>query len=122
MSDVAETPVGSNTACEIKEVFATIVLDKSPRNKVFKDHLDSISQIIDSKEHLQRNIENFNFGNISTWELVDYKFKHQIQILLKVKTGTLSESARSYLWRHLGTSTWTLQDGTEVTLVRIHQR
>ena len=62
MSDVAETPVGSNTACEIKEVFATIVLDKSPRNKVFKDHLDLISQIIDSKEHLQRNIENFNFG------------------------------------------------------------
>ena len=122
MSYVAEPPVGSNTACEIKEVFATVVLDNSPCNKVFKDHLDSISQIIDSKEHLQRNIENFHFGNISTWELGDYKFKHQIQVLLKVKTGALWESARSYLWRHLGTSTWTLHDGTEVTLVRIHQR
>jgi len=123
VNDVTEvSDSGKETMSEVVEVFATANLDNSTRDRVFKDQIDSISQIIDYKEHLRRNIEGFKFGNISTWELSDKKFKHQIQVSLKVKTGQLWESARSYLWRHLGSSTWTLQDGTEFSLTRIHQR
>ena len=63
---------------------------------------NSLSDIIDSKEHLQRNIEDFKFGNISNWEAGNQKYAHQMQVILKVKTGQLWESARGYLWRHLG--------------------
>jgi hypothetical protein len=72
--------------------------------------------------HLKRNIETFTFGNISNWDLGNGRHKHQIQVILQVKIAQLWESARSYLWRHLGTSTWTLKDGTEASLIRIHQR
>ena len=112
-----------NVASEtVVVVYATAVLENCPDGKVTRNHLDSLSNIIDSKDHLQRNIEDFKFGNISTWEYGVNKFKHQIGVILDVKTAQLWESARGYLFEHLGTSTWTLNDGTEVNLIRIHQR
>ena len=96
--------------------------DKIPRDQVTNKNIEAISQIIDSKEHLQCNIEDFRFENISSWELGNRKYKHQIAVLLKVKTAQLWESPISYFWRHLGSSTWTLQDGTEASLIRIHQK
>jgi hypothetical protein len=58
-------------------VYATAMLENSPYNQVTKTNIESISQIIDSKEHLQRNIENFRFGNISSWGLSNGKYNHQ---------------------------------------------
>ena len=103
-------------------VYATAVLENSIHDRVTKSQMDTLSKIIDSKDHLQRNILDFKFSNISTWEMGNRKFKHQIQVVLEVNTVQLWENARSYLWRHLGTSSWSLQDGTEISLVRIHQK
>ena len=103
-------------------VYATAVLENCPYSKVNSNHIDSLSNIIDSKDQLQSTIEDFKFGNITTWEYGINKFKHQIGVILDVKTAQLWESARGYLFKHLGTSTWTLNDGTEVNLIRIHQR
>ena len=103
-------------------MLSTAVLRNSPHDQVTNKNIEAISQIIDSKEHLQCNIEDFRFENISSWELGNRKYKHQIALLLKVKTAQLWESPRSYLWRQLGSSTWTLQDGTEASLIRIHQK
>ena len=102
-------------------VYATAVLVNSPDNHVTKNYIDKI-KIIDSKDHLQRNIEDFKFGNISTWGFGSQNYKHQIQVIIQVKTAYLWESPKGYLWRHLGTSSWTLQDGTDVSLFRIHQK
>ena len=104
-------------------IYATVVLDSCQQNQVTWKNFDSVSQIIDSKEHLRQNIEHFEFGNMSSSDIDNRQFKHQIQAVLKVKTYQLWESPRSYLWRHLGkNSTWTLEDGTEVSIIRIHQR
>ena len=70
-------------------VYATAVLENSPHVQVSKKNIASHSKIIDSKEHLQCNIEDFRFGNISTWELGNRKYKHQKQVPLKVKTAQL---------------------------------
>ena len=89
-------------------VNAIAVLDNCPNNLVTRNNLDSLSQIIDNKDHLQRNNEIFKFGNISNWEFGNGRYKHKIQVIIQVKTAQLWESARSYLWKHLGTSTWIL--------------
>ena len=112
----------ANRSIETVIVYATAVLENSPDSQVTRSHIDSLSKIIDCKEHLQRNIEDFKFGKLSSWELGNKMFDHQIQVTLKVKTTQLWESPRGYLWRHLGTSTWTLQDGTSVSLIKIHQK
>ena len=103
-------------------VHATVLLENSPQFQVTQSYLNLISQLIDSKEHLQRNIKTFRFGNITNLECGNNVYKHQVQVILEVKSSQLWESARSYLFRHLGTNRWTLQDGTEVSMVRIHQR
>ena len=119
--NVKESPPRKGES-ETAIVYETVVLDDCPHNQVMRNHIDTISKIIDCKEHLQTNIEDFKFGNISSWDLSNQKFKHQIQIILKVKTVQLWKSPRGYLWRHLGSSNWTLHDGTAVSLVSIHQK
>ena len=57
-------------------MLSTAVLKNSPHDQVTNKNIESISQIIDSKEHLQHNIEDFRFGNISSWELKNRKYKH----------------------------------------------
>ena len=46
--------------------------------------------------------------------------KAQLPVVLHVKTSRLWQSPRSYIWKHLGNSAWTIQDGVKVTLYRIH--
>jgi hypothetical protein len=121
-SNITKNEISNPPQDLLSVVYATAVLDNSPHGQVTNKNIESISQIIDSKEHLQRNIEDFRFGNISSWELGNRKYMHQIQVILKVKTAQLWEGPRSYLWRHLGSSTWTLHDGTEASLIRIHQK
>ena len=48
-------------------VFATTVLGNSIHDQVTRSQMDSLSKIIDSKDHLQRNIIDFKFSNISTY-------------------------------------------------------
>ena len=48
--------------------------------------MNFLSDIIDSKEHLQRNIKDFKFGNMSTCKAENQKFDHQMQVIFKVKT------------------------------------
>lgn len=103
-------------------VYGTVDLESSPYNQVTRSQIDSVSKIIDCKEHLQRNISDFEFGKISSWNSGHQRYKHQIQLIIQVKTAQLWESPRSYLWRHLGTSVWTLEDGTQVSISRIHQK
>ena len=82
----------------------TAVFKNSPFSQLTRNNMNSLSDIIYSKEHLQRNIEDFKFGNVSTWKAENQKFDHQMQVIIKVKTVQLWESARGYLWKYLGTS------------------
>jgi hypothetical protein len=117
-----EKKVDDKPKTAVAVVYATVVLANSIYDQVTKSQIDSLSKIIDSKDHLQRNILDFKFSNISTWEMGNRKFKRQIQVVLEVNTLHVWENARSYLWRHLWASSWSLQDGTEISLVRIHQK
>ena len=100
---VHDSDSGKEDNIEPALVYAPAVLENSPFHQVTRNQMDSLNKIIDSKEHLQRNILDFNFGSISSWEMGNQKFEQQIQIILKIKTAKLWENARSYFWKHLWT-------------------
>jgi hypothetical protein len=62
-------------------VYATAVFKSSPFSQITQHYFNYLSDIIDSKEHLQKNIEDFKFGNISSWEAGNQKYDHQIQVI-----------------------------------------
>ena len=101
-------------------VHATIVLNESPHAQVCKTDLKSIAEIIDNKEHMRRNIIQVQFGKMQNTEDQNKLYRHEIQTILKVKISQLWENARTYLWKHLGTSSWSIGNGTKVSFTRIH--
>ena len=81
--------IGATTLREASTavVYATTAAFKnSPFSQLTRNNMNSLSDIIDSKEHLHRNIEDFKFGNVSTWKAENQKFDHQMQVIFKVKT------------------------------------
>ena len=54
----------STVATESVDQHKLKVSDVTKKKQIFKEHIDSIIQIIDCKEHLQRNIEHFKFGTL----------------------------------------------------------
>ena len=102
-------------------IHATAVIDDSPNAAFTNDDINSLGKIIGSKDHLVNNDANFNYSYLSTKELRT-KFKHTVGLVIHVKTCNLWEGARSYIWKHLGQDTWTLRNGSEVNIVKIHQK
>ena len=112
-----------NAADDTVLVHATASLRNAPFNRVEDDILGSISEIIHCKDHLRRNIQKVQFADIRNRPMRDRnRFMHEVDILINVNKSNLWEPARSYLWKNLGSSSWTLHDGTEVSLIRIHQK
>ena len=71
-------------------------------------------------DHLRKNVKNIEIGECRTFKgSSGNSFDHDIWIKLKVDSSQLWESARSYIWKHLGQE-WKLGDGTSVTANRIH--
>ena len=105
-------------------VYATAALKYCPHSIVDEVTLDAISKIFSSKEHLRNNISSFQFGNIRNRPMYRgaIQYMHEVEFSLKVMKNKLWEPARSYVWKNLGTSCWTLHDGTEVTFNKIHQK
>ena len=102
-------------------VHAIAVLDDSPNDTLTDEEFRSLTKILRNKDHLINNIANIEYSHLSTKELRG-KFKHTVGLVIFVKTCNLWEGARNYLWKHIGRDTWTLRNGTEINIVRIHQK
>ena len=103
-------------------ILHVVILDDSPLSQVNNGMVNSVVHLIDSKDHLRRNINDIKYGAIKDYRESNLKFRHEIQFILHVKTASLWETPRAYLWKHLGTSTWTLNDGTRISFVKIHRK
>ena len=69
---------------------------------------------------MRRNMIQVQFGKMQNTEDQNNLYRHEIQTIFKVKTSQLWENARTYLWKHLGTSSWSIGSGTKVSFTRIH--
>jgi len=102
-------------------IHATAVIDDSPNAALTEEEFSSLAKIIQSKDHLVNNIANIEYSYLSTKEFRT-KFKHTVGLVIFVKTCNLWEGARSYIWKHLGRDTWSLNNGSEINFLRIHQK
>ena len=100
---------------------ATAIIDDSPNEVLTNEDISSIVKILRNKEHLASNIVNIEYSYLSTREFRQ-KFKHTVGLAIFVKTCNLWEGARSYIFRHIGRDIWTLRNGSEVNILRIHQK
>ena len=121
--DVLEVVKESKSEFDTVCVNVTASLQYSPHKTVDDGTLESILGIVNNKDHLRRNIHDVTIGNIRNrqmWRSSNYE--HEVEFTVLVLKNSLWESARSYLWKNLGTSTWTLNDGTELSFKKIHQK
>ena len=79
-----------------------------------RNNIKPLCAIIDSNDHIRRNVCKIKFGNVKTEKLENSRFKHEMEVTFHVKTQNLWENARSYLRKHFGGSNWKLQDGIEL--------
>ena len=93
-------------------VYGPAVLQESMHHRVENSDVNDIIDIIDSKDHLRRNISKIRINN---YDADNSKFKHEIEFIFNVSTATLLKSPRAYLWKHLG-------DGRLLSFVRIHRK
>ena len=124
-NDNIDSVVGSkphNPVSEVVIIHGTAVIEDSPFNTFVNEELDSLVRFITSKEHLQNNIKNIEYTHLSTREFRHGKFKHIVALKIHVKTSSLWESPRSYLWRHIGNDTWTRGNGSTINVTKIHQK
>ena len=116
--------IDSGTHSDIVSIHATASLVNSPCNKVDTACQHSVFALMDSKDHLKRNIVKGKAEHIRSRpdDNCNGKFKHEIDMVIEVRTNSLWEPARTYIWKHLGNSSWTFNDGTEVSFIKIHRK
>ena len=106
---------------EIAVVHAQVSFADCPRESLSSKELTSVEGILFRLDHMKQNLKSKEFGRYSTRRSDDgVNFTHTLDLKLFVATERLWETARSYIWRHMGQYTWTLHDGTQVTMNRIH--
>ena len=99
-------------AKKVETVYATAEFENSPYNTLMEDDLKSLEKYLFSEKHLQDNIENYEFECVSN---------SQVNLKINVKIERLWETARQYLWKHIGgTNYWDRQNGTRIRIKRIH--
>ena len=92
---------------KIETVFAVAHFENLPFNTLTEDDLKSLEKFV-----LEENIVAFDFKVISSLE---------VNLQFSLKTDSLWESPRQYLWKHLGGNNyWDRSNGTRIRIKRIH--
>ena len=116
----SELREGQNNS-EMAVVHAQVSFADCPRESLSSKELTSVEGILFRLDHMKQNLKSKEFGRYITRRSDDgVNFTHTLDLKLFVATERLWETARSYIWRHMGQYTWTLHDGTQVTMNRIH--
>ena len=100
-------------------VHATVLIENSPSNRIEKDIYKAIFGIIDSKDHIKRNVGRVRVEDVLNHSLSDHKFMHEATFMFFVDSSRLWESPKAYLWKHFGNAEWILPDGSKLVFVRM---
>ena len=103
-------------------VFGVVSFNNSPNSSLSKSDLKSLEGLIFRQNHMKENILKLEYGEYFSKKSRNQSFSHTIEIKLLVSTKKLWENARSYIWRHFGQSEWENNDGTKLTVNRIHMK
>ena len=114
--------MSNNSVSAVAAIYAIGVFDDSPDKDLGMDAIASLFKLIKHKDHLENNVERIEWKHLSSREFRANKYKHTAEVIIHVKTASLWEGARSYLWKHLGGETWTRGNGTVISLAKMHQK
>ena len=106
----------------VETIFATAVISNTNESQINPVHYQGLRSIFSSKDHLCKNLASIYYRGFNSYKQSSGKYEHFLQIVFDVRTAYLWENPRSYLFHHLGRNTWTLNDGTTIQFVRIHQK
>lgn len=116
-SDSKSTNNGNETVL----VYSQVNFENCPKRVLTANELKVVEEILFRKDHLKQNIRSYEFGHYGTRHSDDGQdYAHTLDLKLYVETGRLWETPRSYVFRHMGQDTWTVNDGTQISLNRIH--
>ena len=81
-------------------------------SKALNVYLDALENIVNAKkDYSKRNVVDIELSRFRTMKSQNSLFTHELPVIFKVNAAYLWETARSYLFKHLGSSQWTIQDG-----------
>ena len=103
-------------------VYGTAVIENCTSKKVDNSIFNPLFGIIDSKDHMKVNVSQIKVVKVKTISQDGGKFRHEIDIVFTVNSRRLVDTPKSYLWKNLGCSNWTLGDGSRVWFTKIHQK
>ena len=115
ITEVEETEESSQEATA--RVYVTAVVENSPvENPDYRELYD----IVTKENHMRANITAVDINHQSTREFRSNLFTHTSSLLLTLKTASLWDSPRQYIWKHLGQNDWKKENGTSIKFVKIH--
>ena len=98
-------------------------LDCCPDEVLDKGYADSLRSFFFTEQHLRENVYSSKFDHLSSRSFRNEKYVHTISITLQVKKSKLQdETPLTYIKKHLGQKTWTMDNGTEAKLSRINEK
>ena len=68
--------------------------NKNPIHRQVGNDVNSVIEIIDSKDHLRRNMERIRLSRIRNYKAENSTYRHEIEFNCGVKTAGLWEPAR----------------------------
>ena len=101
---------------------ATVFIENSPNSRIEKNIYKSIFNIIDSKDHIRRNVGRVKVENVKNIVHGDSRYRHEATFIFFVDSSRLWESPHSYLWKHFGNAEWTLPDDSKLSFVKMHKK
>ena len=103
-------------------IHALANIENSPNSMFSNDEWASLLRFLASKEHLQKNIADVRYCSASSRTISSGRFMHAVKIEILVRTESLWETPRSYIWRNIGQDVWERSNGSSINLTRIHQK
>ena len=118
--DTSHGGINRDEGIDSVDVYATVIFDKSPYASLQQEELESFTRCIKSMDHLAQNISNISVEGHNTYSATQNgRFQHKVQLRMKVQVNNLRESAREYIFQHLGRDSWDRRNGTIIYLTGI---
>ena len=97
-------------------------LENCPNEELNKEYADSMRRCLFSEKLVLDTVFSSKFEPVSTRAFRHDKFVHTVLVTLNVKKSWLDGSAEQFIRKHLGQQKWTLENGTDMRLSKIHKK
>ena len=107
---------------QLATVYSTAIVENSPYPSFCTEEWESIGRFATNKDHLRKNVSNMKYCRSFTRDNGNNLFEHTVEVEFLVNVGSLWQSLRAYLWKHVGQDYWERGNGSRIRFTKIHQK